>query len=125
MPKFTVVHIPQLPMEGFRVEVSGIVEAVKLMETLGLYDLLQFHNNIKPDYCNMSFLELSDPDDKNKVAEWYIEFEEDVNGEYYYFEEPEEFIEYLENVGMTEQEFYNQHPELYKWVATLDNTDDE
>lgn len=123
MPKFTVVHIPQLPMEGFRVEVSGIVEAVKLMETLGLYDLFQFHNNIKPDYCNMSFLELSDPDDKNKVAEWNIEFEDDID--YYYFEEPEEFIEYLETIGMTEEEFYKQHPELYKWVATLDNSDDE
>ncbi len=44
--------IPQVPGKAFEVEVSSVEEGVKLANTLARYDLFQFENKIKPDYCN-------------------------------------------------------------------------
>ena len=44
--------IPQIPMNAFYAEVSSVEEGRRLIDTLALYDLFQFENNIKPDYCN-------------------------------------------------------------------------
>lgn len=50
--------IPQVPMEAFRVEVDGLQQAVLLLETLAHYDIFQYENNIKPDYCNAGGVEV-------------------------------------------------------------------
>lgn len=53
-----VWHIPQVPMEAFRVEVSSPQEAKKILDVLANYDIFQFEQNIKPDYCNAAGLEI-------------------------------------------------------------------
>ena len=44
--------IPQVPMKSFKVPVKNIDEAILLLDTLAKYDIFQYENNIKPDYCN-------------------------------------------------------------------------
>uniref|UniRef100_A0A6M3LRW2 Uncharacterized protein n=1 Tax=viral metagenome TaxID=1070528 RepID=A0A6M3LRW2_9ZZZZ len=63
--------IPQVPMNGFRVSVSNIREAKLILNTLALYDIFQFENNIKPDYCNVGGLEVYED------GEW-LEWEDDI-----------------------------------------------
>ena len=55
--KLRVWWIPQIPGKPFHVEVSSQEEAIKMLNTLAAYDLFQFNNNIKPDYCNVGGLE--------------------------------------------------------------------
>ena len=51
-PRLRVWWIPQVPMKAFEVEISSLVEGVKLLDVLANYDLFQFENRVKPDYCN-------------------------------------------------------------------------
>jgi len=44
--------MPQIPMKAFIVDVSSVSEGVKIMNVLAFYDIFQFENKIKPDYCN-------------------------------------------------------------------------
>lgn len=44
--------VPQVPMKEFEVDVCSVEEGVKIMNTLADYDLFQFENKVKPDYCN-------------------------------------------------------------------------
>lgn len=67
--KLRVWHIPQVPMKAFRVEVSNIDEAWKILNTLWDYDLFQYENRVKPDYCNASGLEYFD-EEENAWYEW-------------------------------------------------------
>jgi len=55
--RLRVWWIPQVPMKAFRVDVKTIDEAKLLLKTLAQYDLFQYENNIKPDYCNTGGLE--------------------------------------------------------------------
>ncbi len=63
--KLRIWHIPQVPMKAFHVEVSNIDEAWKILNTLWNYDLFQYENKVKPDYCNMSGLEYFDEEEKD------------------------------------------------------------
>ncbi|EGJ6623266.1 superinfection exclusion protein [Salmonella enterica] len=56
--KFRVWHIPQVPGVAFHVEVPTFEEAQRLKNALADYDLFQFNNNIKPDYCNASGIQI-------------------------------------------------------------------
>lgn len=58
MEKLRVWHIPQVPMEAFRVEVSNPSEGKKILDILAAYDIFQFEHNVKPDYCNVGGLEV-------------------------------------------------------------------
>jgi hypothetical protein len=44
--------IPQVPMKAFEVPVDSLELGVKIMDTLAMYDIFQYENKIKPDYCN-------------------------------------------------------------------------
>ena len=57
-----VLWIPQIPMEPFYVPVDTLIEAVKFMDTLGAYDMFQYENQVKPDYCNAGGVERWDAD---------------------------------------------------------------
>jgi hypothetical protein len=70
--KLRVWHIPQVPMKPFYVEVETLVEAKLVMDTLSIYDQFQFQNNIKPDYSNMSGLEVWNEDCEG-WEDWYDE----------------------------------------------------
>lgn len=50
--------IPQVPMAPFHVNVESAEQAIFLYNTLANYDIFQFENNIKPDYCNAGGLEV-------------------------------------------------------------------
>jgi len=52
-----VYWIPQVPMQPFYVYVDSIDEGKKVCEILADYDLFQFDNNVKPDYCNSGGIE--------------------------------------------------------------------
>lgn len=68
--KLRVWHIPQAPMEiPFEVDVSSIDEAWKILNILWEYDLFQYDNNLKPDYCNASGLVYFDEEEKEWM-EW-------------------------------------------------------
>lgn len=55
--KLRVVHIPQIPMEGFKVEVRNEREAFLISETLANQHLWLLENNIIPDYSNVILVE--------------------------------------------------------------------
>ncbi|EPA9111003.1 MAG: superinfection exclusion protein [Serratia liquefaciens] len=98
MAKFRVWHIPQVPMKSFKVEVESVEEGVRLMDTLANYDLFQYENNIKPDYCNMNGLQMwdeslteedmRDMELSDKWVDWY-------NDE---FDDPRDYLESLNEV---------------------------
>lgn len=71
MAKLRVWHICQVGAVGnFYVEVESIEQAWKILNILWDYDLFQYHNNIKPDYCYASGLEYFDEDEQD-WCEWY------------------------------------------------------
>lgn len=89
--KLLIKHFPQIPCKPFEVPVENVEEAVKIMDILADYDLFQFYNKIKPDYANITVLCMWDEEEKEWV-DWHIELE-DGN----YFDDPNEYLEYLEN----------------------------
>jgi hypothetical protein len=68
--------IPQVPGKQFHVCVKSVDEAKLLLVVLADYDAFQFHNNIKPDYCNAGGLEEFDGAD---WCEWYNEEGDDID----------------------------------------------
>lgn len=48
--------IPQMPGKAFEVPVASVDEAKKILTVLADYDLFQFENRIKGDYCNVGGL---------------------------------------------------------------------
>lgn len=85
MTKLRVWHIPQVPMASFLVEVTSVEEGVRLMDALADYDLFQYENNVKPDYCNANGLQMFREEDQEWV-DWY-------NDEY---DDPREYLDSLE-----------------------------
>ena len=70
--------IPQIPMKPYHVPVASIREASLVLTALGYYDLFQFENKIKPDYCNAGGLEVFEDGD---WTEWYDdESGDDIDG---------------------------------------------
>ena len=87
--KLRVWHNCQVGAVGnfyFYIEVESIEQAWKILNTLWDYDLFQYENNIKPDYCNASGLEYFD-DEEQEWCEWY---DDDGNDIMEHFEELEE-----------------------------------
>lgn len=58
MSKYRVSHFPQVPCKPFEVEVTTLGEALRLENTLAMYDLFQLENRIKPDFANMTYIEV-------------------------------------------------------------------
>lgn len=122
MPKLQVWHIPQVPMKAFKVDVANVTEALKIMETLALYDDFEYTNNVKGDYCNMQGLAILYPELTGDDAEvsWDIEFDYKGNSEY--FDTPAEFMHWLNQKGMTEEQFLNEVPTAYncclEWIKS-------
>ncbi len=74
-----VFHIPQVPMKSFNVDVKNIEEAKKILTVLANYDIFQFENHVKGDYCNIGGLlvyegnEESVEEDLPGWCDWYDE----------------------------------------------------
>lgn len=70
--KLRVWWIPQVPMPPFHVEVSSLQEGVLILNALAQYDIFQFENNIKPDYCNAGGLQ-EWSEESGEWEDWYDE----------------------------------------------------
>ena len=60
--------IPQVPMKPFEIPVKSVSVAAKTLTVLADYDLLQYDNNIKPDYCNAGGLDVFED---GEWSTWY------------------------------------------------------
>lgn len=78
--------IPQVPMKQFCVDVSSVAEGVKVMDVLADYDIFQFENRVKGDYCNAGGLRRWCADNEGNPGweDWY----DDETGE----DDPREFV---------------------------------
>lgn len=70
--KLQVWWMPQVPGKAFTVPVDSVAGGVKISKALADYDLFQFENNIKPDYCNAGGIQMWDESDQEWV-DWYDE----------------------------------------------------
>ena len=73
--KLSIWHIPQVPMKAFRVEVKDLEQAKLLLDTLANYDIFQFENKVKPDYCNAQGLSVWD-----ELAQEWTDWEDEETG---------------------------------------------
>lgn len=83
--------IPQVPMKSFYYPVSSPQEGFILLDALAKYDIFQYENNVKPDFCNAGGLMEFDPEmieegdeDFDGWSEWYSPMGEDMD---YYLRE--------------------------------------
>lgn len=81
--KLRIAHYPQVPCEPYIVNTDNIGEALKIKDVLCYYDIFQYENKIKPDYCNVSIIQGYD----EQYKEWYdlddYEIEELIEGAKY------------------------------------------
>lgn len=52
VPEICVWWIPQVPMCMFTYDVPTIDAGIMLCDALAKYDLFQYENKVKPDYCS-------------------------------------------------------------------------
>mgnify|MGYP002655180961 CR=1 FL=1 len=57
-PTIRVNWIPKIPGDAFIVDVATYSEALGVMSLLANYDKFQLDHKIKPDYCNMGWVEI-------------------------------------------------------------------
>lgn len=72
--KLRVCHFPQIPCKPFTIEVEDLKQAKFLCDSLANYDLFQFENRIKPDYANMTTVEMWD----EEIQEWHLWSDEET-----------------------------------------------
>ena len=82
MPKFGDLQVWWIPQVGkcsaFATPVSSIAEGVKVMEVLADYDIFQFKNKIKPDYCNAGGLQVYEADAGEGEPGWCDWYDEET-----------------------------------------------
>lgn len=84
--KLRVEHFPQIPCKPFIVEVNSIEEAKKIFDVLANYDIFQYENKIKSDYCNMTVLNYWD-EEEQEWLEWQDEENYYTLDEYYRYKD--------------------------------------
>lgn len=67
--KFRLEHIPQVPMKPFIVPVDSPEEGLRIAKVLWDYDLFQYENRVKGDYCNVTSLTYFD-EEENEWLDW-------------------------------------------------------
>lgn len=87
--------IPQVPMKPFTVDVASVEIGAKLLVVLAEYDLFQFENRIKPDYCNIGGLQQWNADCDGEGNEGWNDWLDEETGE----DDPIAFIEGLRVVA--------------------------
>ena len=90
--------IPQVPGKPFRFDVDSLSEGVMLTRALAAYDIFQYENRIKPDYCNAGGIEMLDTD-----GEWCGWYDEET-GE----DDPEVFLNAATKSKMMEGDAMNE-----------------
>jgi hypothetical protein len=102
MSKLRVWHIPQVGCNAsLYIPVETVEEGKKVMDILACYDLFQLENRIKPDYCNVSGLQIFNEDDQ-EWEDWFIETKDD------YFDDVDEYLENDEKIQAFTKELFGQ-----------------
>ena len=73
--------IPQVPMKSFNVPVDSVAMGVKVMEVLADYDIFQFKNKVKPDYCNAGGLRRWCSDSDGEGTPGWEDWHDEESGE--------------------------------------------
>ena len=73
--------VPQVPMKQFTVPVKDIEEGAKLLDVLAAYDLFQFKNKVKPDYCNAGGLQKWEEDSDGEGTPGWNDWHDEETGE--------------------------------------------
>ena len=81
--------VPQVPMNAFEVIVDSVEFGVKLLDVLADYDLFQYNNNIKPDYCNVGGLKVWVADSDGEGNPGWNDWHDEETGE----ENPKVYLE--------------------------------
>lgn len=84
--KLRIAHYPQVPCKAFYVDVNSLEEAKKIKDTLAYYDLFQFENRIKPDYANMTIIEVYDEGEQD----WMMWMDDETG-----IDDVDEYFDYL------------------------------
>jgi len=69
-PKLRVWWVPQVPMPAFYTEVKDVNEAIFLLTALANYDIFQYEQKVKGDYCNAGGLQVTED---GEWVEWVNE----------------------------------------------------
>ena len=83
--------VPQVPCKSFTVAVSSVQEGALILDTLANYDLFQFKNNIKPDYCNAGGLQVWEEDYDGEGNPGWCDWYDEETG----IDDPIEYMKYL------------------------------
>ena len=90
MSKLRVWWIPQVPGKPYYVKVDSVSQGVMIMDSLAFYDIFQYENNIKPDYCNAGGLQQFDESDtEDGIDGSWVDWFDEYSGQ----DDPREFIE--------------------------------
>ena len=68
---FRVWHIPWVPGRPFYVVANSAEEAVRIQDILAEYDRFLYENKIKPDYTNMSGIEVPTLGAEDGEPDWW------------------------------------------------------
>lgn len=74
--QYKVWHIPQVPEKPFELFCDTLDEAIGAIRMLARYDEFQYKNKIKPDYANMSGVQIWS-EAEGEWVDWYLETDED------------------------------------------------
>ena len=100
MQKLRVWHCPKKPGPLFRIDVSSVDEAKKLLLALVNYDQFLFDNSLKPGHHSISGLQESSNLDNDEWHEWcHVETGEDIWDVIQREERPEWITKLLEAVN--------------------------
>lgn len=107
MSKLRVWHIPQVGCKAtLHVPVETIEEGKKVMDILACYDLFQLENRIKPDYCNVSGLQIFN-EEEQEWENWTLETDDN------YFDNVDEYFEDNEKMQGFVKELFSQLKKKY------------
>lgn len=73
--------IPQIPMKSFTVPVKDVEQAIFLLDTLAQYDIFQYENNVKGDYCNVGGLSVWDADSDGDGNPGWVDWCDEETGD--------------------------------------------
>jgi len=72
--KLRVVHIPQIPMKGFEVDVKNEREAYLIEQTLTNQHIFLLEENVIPDFSNVVCVEMWDEDSDGEGTPGWIDY---------------------------------------------------
>ena len=81
-------------MKSFNCEVSSLAEGVKILDLLAAYNIFQFENKIKPDYCNAGGIQQWSADCDGEGTSGWEDWQDEDTGEC----DPVSYLEQATNV---------------------------